>query len=145
MIHQFETSTQWKASKEGTISAPELPDLDVASPPVFGGREGTWTPEHLFVAAAEVCLMTTFLAIAELSKLAVRGYRSRARGTLEKVEGEGLQFTSILVFPNIELENEKDAARAKRNLEKAEAHCLISKSMKTPVRIEASIQGPMRA
>jgi len=44
--------------------------LDVATPPQFPkGIERVWSPEHLFTAAVNSCLMTTFLSIAENSKL----------------------------------------------------------------------------
>lgn len=138
--HEFETSIEWKGAKDGALCAPELPGLQVASPPVFGGSKGKWTPEHLFVASAEVCVMMTFLAMAEFSKLSIRGYRSEAKGTLEKVEGEGLQFTSIEVSARVELEHATDAVRAERILGKAEANCLVSKSMKTPVRVSAKFE-----
>lgn len=138
--HEFETSVEWRQAKEGALHADALPGIDVASPPVFGGAEGKWTPEHLFVASAEVCVMLTFLAMAEYSKLAIRSYRSEARGTLEKVEGEGLQFTRIEVFPRIELENPADAERVERILQKAESSCLVSKSMKTPVRVTSTVK-----
>ena len=134
-IHEFETAIEWNRAKQGALSAPGLPDLEVASPPVFGGVEATWTPEHLFVASANACVMMTFLAMAEYSKLALRAYRSDATGLLEKVPGEGFLFTAIEVRPHIELERESDIARAERILQKAEASCLISKSLKTEVRI----------
>ena len=148
--HEFETSIEWRGAKQGAVSAPGLPGMDVASPPVFGGVEATWTPEHLFVASANVCVMMTFLAMAEFSKLAVSGYRSDATGRLEKVPGEGFQFTAIDVHPRIELERESDIARAERILQKAEASCLISKSMKTPVRLSpvfdaSEVQQPLEA
>jgi peroxiredoxin-like protein len=140
--HEFEASIEWTEAKQGQLSAPGLPDMEVASPPAFGGVEGTWTPEHLFVASANVCLMTTFLAMAEFSKLPLRAYRADAMGRLEKVPGEGFQLTAIDVYPHIDLERASDAERAKRILEKAEASCLISKSMKTPVRASATFEAP---
>lgn len=79
--------------------------------------------------------MMTFLAMAGFSKLPLRSHRSDAIGRLEKITGEGLQFTSIDVYPRIELEEQSDITRAKRIVEKAEASCLVSKSMKTPVRV----------
>ena len=133
--HEFETTIEWSGAKQGGLSAPGLPGMDVASPPVFGGADATWTPEHLFVASANVCVMMTFFAMAEYSKLAIRAYQADATGRLEKVPGEGFQFTAIDISPRIELERESDIARAERILQKAEASCLISKSMKTPVRL----------
>lgn len=137
--HEFATSVGWNGQKLGSLSADDLPSLQVASPPVFGGPDGTWTPEHLFVAAAEVCVMLTFLAMADFSKLEVRGYRSDARGILEKPEGEGFRFTSIEVKPRIEIAQVSDAARAEKILRKAEASCLVTRSLRTPVKVNPEI------
>lgn len=56
---------------KGIMSSPILPlKIEVATPPEFPkGMEGIWSPEHLLVAAVNSYLMTTFLAIAENSKL----------------------------------------------------------------------------
>src|ERR1700694_1850801 len=59
------------------------PALPVASPPEFRGQPGTWTPEDLFVASIEVCLMLTFVGIAEKRGLRVASYESTAEGLLE--------------------------------------------------------------
>ena len=43
-------SVRWLDGKRGLASAPDgLPNIEVASPPQFGGPGGRWTPEHLFV------------------------------------------------------------------------------------------------
>jgi organic hydroperoxide reductase OsmC/OhrA len=69
-IHYYNTSVSWSEGRIGQISEPTLPTIQVATPPEFPkGVPNYWSPEHLFVAAANVCLMTTFLAIAENSKL----------------------------------------------------------------------------
>ena len=79
--HTYTTSLKWVAQRKGTLSSEGLPQVEVATPPQFpGGHPGIWSPEHLFVAAAEVCLMTTFLAIAETSKLEYTEYSSAGRG-----------------------------------------------------------------
>jgi len=62
-----------------------LPVLGVATPP---------ESEHLFVAAAEACLMTTFLAIAESSKLEFLSYSSEAERLLERTD-QGFMITRI--------------------------------------------------
>ncbi len=119
--HVYTTSVRWESERRGSLTSPGLPDLAVATPPQFpGGHAGIWSPEHLFVAAAEACLMTTFLAIAENSKLEYLEYSSEAEGVLEKTD-EGFMIT------------------ARRIVEKAEQHCLISKSMKTRVSLEPDV------
>src|SRR5581483_8695907 len=45
----------------GQVHANGLPAVTFSTPPEFKGEAGFWTPEHLFVASAEACLMATFL------------------------------------------------------------------------------------
>jgi peroxiredoxin-like protein len=130
----------WSEGRKGKVEAPGLPALDFASPPEFGGPGGTWTPEHAFVTAATSCILLTFVAIAEFSKLQFRSLSASATGKLEKVEGEGLRFTSVEVTLRVEVGVDADIARAERLVQKAEASCLVSKSLKTPVRVKAEIR-----
>jgi organic hydroperoxide reductase OsmC/OhrA len=137
--HTYTTGLRWVSEHRGELSAPGLPDIAVATPPPFpGGQPGLWSPEHLFVAAAEACLMTTFLSIAKNSKLDFREYSSRAEGLLEKTP-DGYRIAEILIRPRLVLADAGAADRARRILEKAEEHCLISRSMKTVVKLDIEI------
>jgi organic hydroperoxide reductase OsmC/OhrA len=101
-----------------------------------------WTPEHFYVAAANACLLTTFLAVAEISRLSIVSYEAEGRGKLEKTSGEGgqgYQITEIVLQPRIAVSTEADRERAGRLIEKAEKSCLISRSMKTLIRLEPEI------
>lgn len=137
-VYLYHTSVRWTEQRKGLISCAGKPDVQVATPPEFKGHEGIWSPEDLFVAAANICLMTTFLAVAERAGLAFSSYESAAEGRLELVEGK-FQFTEITLKPVITLKAVADAAKAKELIEKAEANCLISNSMKAPVHLEATI------
>jgi peroxiredoxin-like protein len=139
-MHEYETSMVWSEGRKGKVESPGLPPLDFASPPEFGGPGGTWTPEHAFVTATNACILLTFVAIADFSKLAFRSLSSSARGKLEKVEGEGMRFTSVEVTLRVEVGAEADVARAERLVQKAESSCLVSKSLKTPVKVTAEIR-----
>lgn len=138
--HFYDTCLVWEEKRRGTAFSPGLPSVRFATPPEFKGEAGFWSPETLFVMAAETCLMATFVAIAEISKVPVRGYSSSARGKLEWTEGEGYRFTHIEVRPVIELENEADRERALRALEKAEKNCLIARSMTTRIVVAPEIR-----
>jgi len=130
--HSYRTSVHWVGERRATLNAEGLPGLEVATPPEFpGGHPGVWSPEHLFTAAAEACLMTTFLAIAASSKLDFKEYSSTAEGTLEKTE-TGFLMTEITLRPRLVVGAEQ-VERARRVLEKAEKNCLISNSMKTRI------------
>lgn len=136
----YETEVKWTGERRGDLRSPNLPNLQVASPPEFQGHEGTWTPEHLYVASVNACFMTTFLAIAALSKLEFVSFSANAIGKLEKIEGNGYQITEIVLRPRLVVRHSRDLERAGRILEKAEKHCLISNSIKTVVKFEPTLE-----
>ena len=138
-VFYYETEIEWTKEKEGRLKGPTLPAVSVGAPPEFNGREGQWTPEHLFVASINTCFMLTFLAIAENSKLPLVSFTSTAKGKLEKVAGSGYEITEIVVKPRIVIASFEDLGRMPRVLEKAKENCFISKSIKSTVRLEPQI------
>ena len=137
--YTYQTTVKWTEQRKGIGSVSGKPDLQVATPPEFKGHEGIWSPEDLFVASANVCLMTTFLAMAERASLGFTAYVSEAEGMLELVDGK-FRFTKIVLRPRLTLKPGEDAAKAQQVLDKAEANCLISNSMACKVVLEATIQ-----
>jgi peroxiredoxin-like protein len=138
-VYRYQTTVKWTEQRKGIISCEGKPDVQVATPPEFKGHDGIWSPEDLFVASANVCVMTTFLAMAERAGLAFSSYESSAEGRLELVEGK-FRFTTIMIKPIITLESDADVAKAKELIQKAEASCLISNSMKAKVILEPVIR-----
>jgi peroxiredoxin-like protein len=138
--HIYSVDLQWKNGRKGTLSSEELTQtLEVATPPPFPkGMEHIWSPEHLLTASVSSCLMTTFLAIAENSKLEFENFSCKANGKLEQVEGKYL-MTEILLEPVLTLFKEEDIAKAERILQKSEAACLISNSIKSKVNMKPLI------
>lgn len=82
--------------------------------------------------------MTTFLAIAEYSKLDFKDFSCAADGVVEKVEGKFL-MTEVTLKAKLSILNEDKKDRAKRILKKSEAACLISNSVKTDVKLEMEV------
>lgn len=136
----YKTEIEWTGERHGELRAPALPRLEIDAPPDFKGHEGVWTPEHLFVASVNSCFMTTFLAIAENSKLELVKFHTDAEGTLEKVEGQGLMITHITLRPKLVIKHSRDAERALRIFEKAEKHCLIANSIRTETKLEPQVK-----
>jgi peroxiredoxin-like protein len=137
-MSEYTNQLNWTEGKKGRLSAAGLPDLEVATPPEFGGPAGFWSPEQLFIAAANSCVMATFLAIAANSKLTFKSYSGSATGKVEKLEG-GLQISEITIRVALKVDQEKDRDRAHRVIMKAEENCLVSRSMKTKVKVEPEI------
>lgn len=139
--HEYKVDLNWISDRKGEIASPELNSkIEVATPPQFPkGIEGIWSPEHLFTAAVNSCFMTTFLSIAENSRLEFKSFSCNAKGKLEQVEGKFL-MTEVLLEPTLILVNEKDLEKAERILQKSEAACLISNSIKSSVTLKNKIQ-----
>ena len=138
-VYLYQTTVTWTEQRKGTMSCAGKPELPVATPPEFKGHEGIWSPEDLFVSSANVCLMTTFLAVAERAGVAFSSYESKAEGRLELVDGK-FQFTAITIRPTITLPVGGDAAKVRELIKKAEQNCLISNSMKAAVTLEPTIR-----
>ena len=138
-IYTYRTSLKWTERKMGMLSSPGKPDVQVSTPLEFKGHEGIWSPEDLFVASVNVCVMSTFLALAERAGLAFSSYESDAEGRVELVEGK-LQVTSVTLTPRITISSREDVDKAKELLTKAESNCLISNSVKTHVTMHATVE-----
>jgi peroxiredoxin-like protein len=142
--HYYNVDVNWNHERLGTMCSPELNVesnhcIEVATPPEFPkGIPGIWSPEHLFTAAVSSCLMTTFLAIAENSKLNFKNFNCSSKGKLEQVDGK-LVMSEIILEPVVTIADEKDRERAERILQKAEAACLISNSIRSKVTMLPTI------
>lgn len=133
-VHHYEVKVNWESDRKGVMSSPVLDStIEVATPPEFAkGMPGIWSPEHLLVAAVNSCLMTTFLAIAENFKFDFIHFESNANGKLEKVDNK-FMITAVELSPVLTIAPGADKEKALRILEKSEAACLISNSVKATI------------
>ena len=138
--HYYNVDVNWEQERKGNLSSPELSNsIEVATPPQFPkGMPGIWSPEYLFTAAVGSCLMTTFLSIAENSKLEFTGFSCKSKGKLEQIDGKYI-MSEIILEPMVTLVDEKDREKAERILQKSEAACLISNSIKSKITTISAI------
>lgn len=139
-MHNYNVNIRYEALRMGQLTSPELKDaITVATPPEFeGGMPGIWSPEHLFTASVLSCFMTTFLAIAAVSKLEFETFDCEATGILSKVDGK-FKMTEIELRPRLCIADAGKAERAMRILEKAESNCLITNSIQSKVNLLADV------
>jgi peroxiredoxin-like protein len=139
--YHYEVKVNWESDRKGIMSSPVLHStIEVATPPEFPkGMPGIWSPEHLLVAAVNSCLMTTFLAIAENFKFDFINFESNANGTLEKVDGKYM-MSEVMLSPVLTIAPDADKEKAIRILEKSEAACLISNSVKAKIIFKPSLK-----
>lgn len=136
----YRTDARWLGDRSGLVRSEGKPDLRVSSPPEFKGQAGMWTPEDLFVAALDLCTMTTFTAFAQHRKLEILSYQSSAEGTLEFVGGS-YRVTRVLLRPRIMVADPSRMADAEQALHDAHASCIVANSIQSSVSIEA-VFGP---
>jgi peroxiredoxin-like protein len=137
----YQVKVNWKKDRKGILSSPYLQaKIDVATPPEFPkGIPGVWSPEHLLVAAVNSCLMATFLAIAENSKFEFINFESNASGRLERVDGNYM-ITEITLSPIVSIADPEEKEKAERLLQKAEAACIISNSIKSKIIFKTQVK-----
>jgi organic hydroperoxide reductase OsmC/OhrA len=138
--HFYNVNISWKTDRKGVMCSPELDQemgtcIEVATPPEFPkGIPGIWSPEHLFTAAVSSCLMTTFLAIADNSKLTFTDFKCNSKGKLEQIDGKYI-MSEIILEASVTILDIKDKEKAERILFKSEAACLISNSIKSKITL----------
>ena len=110
--YHYEVKVNWEADRKGSMSSPVLnTKIEVATPPEFPkGMPGIWSPEHLLVAA-----------------------------TLEKVDGK-FMMSEVILSPVLTIAPDADKEKALRILEKSEAACLISNSVKAKIVFKPEIK-----
>jgi organic hydroperoxide reductase OsmC/OhrA len=136
--HRYTVSALAAPGSVVTLRGAELEDIQSTPPPEFGGPPGNWSPETLFVAAVADCFVLSFRAVANASKLEWSEIDCDASGILEKTP-EGLWFTAIELRARLRIPAGGDVARAGRLLEKAEQTCLISRSLKSAMHLDAQV------
>lgn len=83
--------------------------------------------------------MTTFLAIAENSKLDFVSFRCDSIGKLEQVDGK-YRMTEVILEPTVEVSDAADREKALKVLNKAEMNCLISNSITAKVSMKPAVE-----
>ena len=137
--YNYEARTKWTKGKRMKLMVKGQPDLEVSTPPEFGGPEGFLSPGDLFVASACTCYMTAFFTVAEGARLNYEDFTCRAEGTLEELERKGFQFTKIDLYPELTIGDEEEEEWAQRVLEMSKKNCLITNSVTSEVTLNPTI------
>jgi len=135
--HHYEATLVWEEGSRAALSSGARPVLVGGPPPEFDGEPGWWSPEHLLLSAANLCLMTTYMVLAKKVGLEIAQYRSRAEGVLEKTR-EGIVFTRIGLQVEIQAPAER-LEEARKMVDAAKKYCIVSNSLKRPVDVEAAV------
>lgn len=107
------------------------------SPVQFGGKEGYWSPETLFLASIGLCFLTTLESLASKENIEISAFVSKVKAELNKTK-DGLVFTRIELKVDAKAKA-SDMERLKELIEKAKKYCIISNALKTEVFVRAAI------
>lgn len=138
--HKYQVKLNWIENRKGLLQSDVLDSkIEVVTPPEFPkGISGLWSPEHLFVGAVNSCFMTTFLAVAENSKLNFSKFECNAIGTLDRIDGK-YRITEVTLFPILTINEEALNDKGIRVMEMSEKACLISNSINSKVILQPEI------
>jgi organic hydroperoxide reductase OsmC/OhrA len=142
--HEYDVALIGAPAGYATVSSTGLPDLTIAPPTAYDGPGDAWSPEHLLLAAVASCFLFTFRATAKASKTEFLAVDAETFGTVAKADG-AIRFTDIVIRARVTAAAGADMEAARRVVDKAAARCLVSSSLKTPVRVEATVVSATRA
>lgn len=139
-IHYYEVNLLWNSAWQGTLSSSVIASqMDVEKTPKSSKKlKDKWTPEHLSIAAVSSCLMSTFLLVADNSKLKFISFESNAVGKIEKIDSK-FSLTEIVLKPTLFIPSIQNENKAKRVLEMSEKACAFANSIKTKITLESII------
>ena len=136
--HVYDVSATAAPDGDVELNAVHLPFLHSAPPAEFGGPGDRWSPETFLAAAVGDCFVLTFRAVARASKLSWTSLRVDVAGTLDRVD-HVTQFIGFDVRAQLRVPAGTGADEARAALDKAEQQCLISNSLRAPVRLHADV------
>ncbi|MBI4297090.1 MAG: OsmC family protein [Chloroflexi bacterium] len=137
-VYRYRTSVRWEGERKGTLSCTDKVDIKFATPPEFQGHPGLWSPEDLYVAAANTCFLSTFITFAQRLGVRFLAYESGSEGVLTTSEGK-FKFTEITLTPRVTVADEGDVEKARQALAQAHEHCLVANSMGNRVIVQGEV------
>jgi organic hydroperoxide reductase OsmC/OhrA len=124
----------WNPSKDDlqahTVELAEQTVLTSAADSL-GGDAAKADPEEMFVAALSSCHMLWFVSLSRREKLRLTTYTDEAVG-----EMDGTRFTSVVLRPRVEFEEDPGPERIEALHHRAHELCFIANSVNCEVEVE---------
>ena len=142
--NRFRVVAWWASGRTGIAKSDSAPNaIHFTSAPVFGGLEGRWTPEDLFLSALASCYTTTFRTLAECSKFGYTDLQVEVEGVIGKFE-TGYDFVELSISVDLTIPQETEQTRAINLLHKAKDLCPVSRALalKPTFKLVARVTAP---
>jgi organic hydroperoxide reductase OsmC/OhrA len=137
--HYYSVRAEADRDNGVNVTSGGLPSLHTAPPPEFGGPGDRWSPETLTVAAVADCLTLTFKAIAHTRSFAYSHITCDVQGRLDRKD-RVTSFTDFFMKVRIDLPEGSSVEEARRLMDMARSHCLITNSLKAVVHYNVTFR-----
>lgn len=146
--HRYETRVRWTGStgagwesydRAHTALAPPAEQKIRLTTGESKGDPAVLNPEQLVVMAASSCQMLWFLHLAAKARIDVVAYDDDATALMPESE-KPVGITEITLRPRIAVAGEANEERIRKLLATAHEHCNIANSLKSEMKIEATIE-----
>ena len=130
---EFSSSSEAeKGEEEWNLETGEGLETDMTVPEEFGGDSENPSPEDLFSASLQTCMIATFKTIAERKNLGYDRISSEASVNLDR--GDDSRPVMKEAEINLEVKGVEDQKKAEKVAQATEKNCFIHNSVKTDVR-----------
>jgi peroxiredoxin-like protein len=136
--HHYNVTAMAATDSHVALTSPNMPEIMTAAPAEFGGPGDQWSPEHLLVGTVANCFILTFRAVARGSRFEWTHLECSPTGVLERID-RVTRFTKFTVKAKLTVPADSDIKKAQRLLERAEAGCLITRSLLADTHLETDI------
>jgi organic hydroperoxide reductase OsmC/OhrA len=136
--HHYTAELEVKDAVVSVLKAPSRPAILGSNPPEFDGKPDTWSPEHLLLAALQLCYRGTWLALAAKPGIQAKTFTTQASAKLEKT-ALGIVYTEIKLHVSATVPAAQVEA-TKELLAKAKKYCITSNQLKTEPSLELDVQ-----
>ena len=121
-----------KGEEKWRLETDEGLETDMTVPEEFGGDSENPSPEDLFSASLQTCMIATFKTIAERKNLSYDRISSEASVNLDR--GEDSRPVMKEAEIDLEVTGIEDQGKAESVAQATEKNCFIHNSVKTDVR-----------
>jgi organic hydroperoxide reductase OsmC/OhrA len=146
--HTYRARVQWSGSTargyrdypraHSAFLPPATEGLDLSADEHFRGDPDLPNPEQLLVLAASSCQLLSFLALAALRHVDVRGYEDEADGVMP-ADALPQRITQITLRPRITVAPDADEELVWQLVHEAHEECYIANSLTTAVMVEPRV------
>lgn len=135
---EFATTVAYDGSYPARMECQNGMSLEYSAPAELGGTKGPMTPEDAFVGSANMCFQIVFRAVSEGLGMRLTGYRCKAVGDLQTVDGFK-RFVKITLYPEMRFAEGSKLENLQKAIEATKKRCLVTSSMALPVEVAPKV------